>query len=332
MNRSLVLFGLVSAALLAGCFDSLVDNPCASGYSLVGGACVASSDLPGPGDDDITGPDAGNDDDDDDNDDDNDDGGGGNTDGGTGSGDDGGAGEVCEMPMLECDGECIDVSSDPDNCGACNHACPSGICTDGHCVGELSGHIVAIGHDYQSHHLAMARVLGNAAALGEHRDLAIARYRGATPGAGVHTALGTGLSRVGRPFHWVTLPVPAPNALVGVDVLIVEPQTGDGAVAEAAGAQWLVAIDNFLKRNGVVIVLEGAGGVSHRFAFGASLYAYTPVDSTNVPTHLVDSGDAVSQQVLTPYLAETTSVSYPGAWPVIAAPDGNAVVFHHTRY
>jgi hypothetical protein len=333
VNRSFVLFGILSVALL-GCFDSLVDNPCASGYSLVNGACLAS---PGSGDDDIMGFDAGTDGGGDDDGGGGGDGGGGDdgggTDGGTGDGGTGdGGGEVCELPMLECEGECIDVSADPDNCGACNHVCASGICSNGHCEGELSGHIVAIGHDYQSYHLAMARVLGNAAALGEHRDLSIALYRGATPQPGVHTALGSGLSRIGRPYHWVTLPAPSPNALVGVDVLLVEPQTGDGAAAEAAGAQWAVAIDSFLQRNGVVIVLEGAGGVSHRFAFGASLYAYTPLDSTNVTTHLVDSGDAVAQQVVTPYLAETTSVKFPGAWPVIAAPDGNAVVFHQTRY
>jgi hypothetical protein len=335
VNRYLLL----SVALLGGCFDSLVDNPCARGFSLVNGECVASDfPGPGPGEDDINGPDGGGGGDTDGGggggDTDGGGGGGGDTDGGTGSGGDtdGGAGEVCELPLLECDGECIDVSSDPDNCGACDHACASGICTAGHCEGDLSGHIVAIGHDYQSYHLAMARVLGNAAALGEHRDLSIALYRGATPISGVHTALGSGLSRIGRPFHWVTLPAPSPSALVGVDVLLVEPQTGDGATAEAAGAQWAAAIDTFLQRNGVVIVLQGAGGVSHRFAAGANLYGYTPVDSTNVTTHLVDSGDAIAQQVVTPYLAETTSVSFPGAWPVIAAPDGNAVVFHETRY
>jgi len=327
VNRSHVLFGLLSVALLGGCFDSLVDNPCARGFSLVHGECVAS-EFPGtgPGEDDINGPDGGGGGDNDGG------GGGGDTDGGGGN-TDGGAGEVCELPLLECDGECIDVSADADNCGACNHVCASGICNAGHCEGELSGHIVAIGHDYQSYHLAMARVLGNAAALGEHHDLSIALYRGATPSAGAYTALVSGLSRIGRPFHAsIMTPAPAPGALDGVDVLIVEPQTGDGATAEAAGAQWSPAIDRFLQQNGVVIVLQGAGGVSHRFASGANLYSYTPVDSTNLPTHLVDSADALAQQVVTPYLAETTSVSFPGAWPVIAAPDGNAVVFHETRY
>ena len=322
MNRSFVSLGVISAALLAGCFDSLVDNPCAEGFSLVDGACLAG-DGPdaGTGDDDVKAPTNNNTDDEDT---------GGGNDGGAGG--DGGEGETCELPLLACDGACLDVSSEPDNCGACAHACASGICSAGHCTGDLSGHIVAIGHDYQSYHLAMARVLGNAAALGEHRDLSIALYRGDNPAGGVHSALGAGLAQMGRPFHWVTLPVVAPNALAAVDVLLVEPQTGDGAAAEAAGANWSVAIDNFLQHNGVVIVLEGSAGVSHRFAYGASLYAYTPVDSTNLPAHIVDSSDAIAQQVVTPYLAETTSVTFPGASPVIAGPDGNAVVFHQTRY
>jgi len=323
VNRSFVLVGLLAVAVLGGCFDSLVDNPCARGFSLVNGACVVAELTPGPGEDDVNGPDGGSNTDGG--------GGGGDTDGGGGGDTDGGVGEVCELPMLECDDECIDVSSDPDNCGACDHVCASGICNAGHCEGDLSGHIVAIGHDYQSFHQAMARVLGNSAALGEHHDLSIARF-GVNPGSRVHTALANGLSGLNRPFHWVTLPTAAPGALYGVDVLVIDPQTGNGAAAEAAGAEWATAIDNFLQRNGVVIVLEGAGGVSHRFASGANLYSYTPVDSTNLTTHLVDSGDAIAQQVVTPYLAETTSVSFPGAWPVVAAPDGNAIVFHETRY
>ena len=51
-----------------------------------------------------------------------------------------------------------------------------------------------------------------------------------------------------------------------------------------------------------------------------------------MPAQVVDHGDAVAQQVLSPYLAETTSVSYPGAMPVVAAPNGDAIVFHTTKY
>ena len=57
MNRlSLSLCSLLVTA--TGCFDSLVDNPCAAGFSLVKGSCVASDyDRPdgGGGDDDVGG-------------------------------------------------------------------------------------------------------------------------------------------------------------------------------------------------------------------------------------------------------------------------------------
>jgi hypothetical protein len=33
-----------------------------------------------------------------------------------------------------CDGTCLDLSADPQNCGACGRTCDSGECTAGKCV------------------------------------------------------------------------------------------------------------------------------------------------------------------------------------------------------
>jgi hypothetical protein len=301
--------GLVAAVLLAGCFDSLVDDPCASGYQLVDGACVVQDVAPdagtsNPGDDAGPGTDAG--------------------------------GLVCTLPELECHGACIDVSSDPDNCGACDRVCASGICQAAHCLGELSGHIIAIGHDYQAQHAAMRTVLGNAVALGAQPDVGVARLRGsssAASSAGTTLAITQSMASRGRPWHAVTLATtPSATALAEADVLVIEAQTGDGDAATAAGVAWASAIDGFLQRGGVVVVLEGANGVSYRFADGAGLFSIAaPVDSTSSVALVTDASDAIAQQVVSPYLAELTSVAFPGLAGAIVTPNGT-LAFHQTRY
>jgi len=240
---------------------------------------------------------------------------------------------VCVLPSKVCGGTCTDVTTDPDDCGSCGHVCASGICTAGVCTGELAGHIVAIGHDYQQRNAAMSRVIGNAAALGSTGDLGIAHLAGTATQVsrdGTAAALASALASMGRMTHAVALPAVG-SPLTGIDVLVIDAQTGDGASAQALGASWQVAIDALLARHGVVIVLEGAGGVSHRFASGAVLFTVaTPIDATGSPAFVASAIDAITQQVVSPYLADTTSVVFPGVVGVIATPSGT-VVMHLTR-
>lgn len=307
--RSALLVGLV---LLAGCFDSLLGTPCRPGFTPEGGRCVAAADGPDGGRDvpevpvqpvapdahpmpevDIVAtPDAG----------------------------------VPDAPACT-----ADVLVDPLNCGTCGHACASGICTQGACAGEVAGHVVAIGHDYAAANAPMRRVLGNAAALGAHHDLAIARWADASPA--VTSALQGALADAGRPWHAVALPAsPAEAALDGVDVVLVDPRTGDGSAAEQSGVAWAPALAAFLAGGGVVIVLEGEAGTNHRFAHGANLFdAGTPVSADGAHLAVVAPTDAVAQQVLSPYLAAASSVAFPALPAVIATPGGEAVVFHAAR-
>src|SRR5688572_18720624 len=45
----------------------------------------------------------------------------------------------CDEPQVECGGECVDLSSSADHCGACDSACGSGeACFDGLCCAEGS--------------------------------------------------------------------------------------------------------------------------------------------------------------------------------------------------
>ncbi len=295
------MFRIVPLLLLAGCFSSLVDNPCVDGYELRDGQCV----LPVDPVDDPAGP-------------------------------VGPVGPV-QPPTTNIEPTCTaDTQSDPLNCGACGRECASGICEIGHCLGSLSGHVIAIGHDYSKHNAAMARVLGNAVALGANNDVAVARWRGTAPNdavLGTTKAITQGMSAVGRPWHAVTAPTaPSLNALDGIDVLVVDAQSGDGDALAAEAASWAPAIDHFLQNGGVTIVLAGTSSTSHRFAAGAELYTWgAPVDASSLPATITDAADAVAQQVLSPYLTSVSSVAYPNVPGTIVTQAGS-VVIHQTRY
>ncbi len=323
MTRAHLLAG---SLLLAGCFDSLISSPCARGFTLQAGQCVAL-DLPDAATDLPDTPDAAT-------------GGDGNdarVDAGPDVHDAGQDAAVCTLDEVMCDGVCIDVSADPDNCGACNRVCASGICTLGHCAGAPWGHIVAIGHDYMNYHPAMARVLGNAVALGLSHDVSVAWWVGTASESSQSNALSAltaGMAAQARPFHSVALPAtPSASAFAGIDVLVVPPQVGDGNALEATAVTWKTALDGFLGAGGVVVVLEGHDTVSYRFARGASLYSINaPVDVSGHPAMVVAPSDAVAEHVVSPYLAETSSMALRGIGAaVVTTAPGDVVVAHLTR-
>ncbi|MEO7094052.1 MAG: hypothetical protein ABI175_12435 [Polyangiales bacterium] len=298
-----------------GCFSSMIDDPCKDGYVYSDHSCVARTALPDAG---VDG------------------GGGGGGDGGT-TGDagpsvvedppDASPPLTCSLPEVSCDGVCRNLQIDPDNCGMCGHVCASGLCTAGHCVGEPYGHVVAIGHDYAHYHASMARVLGNAVSLGLSYDVAVAWFP-AGPHTPVVNALGWAMAPTGRSWHTQALSV-APSALTDVDVLVI-----DGVTTAADGATWAADLEAFLRRGGVVIVIEGVGGSTHSFAAGAGLFTTTgsPVDATNQQMVLSAPTDSVAQQVIAPYLGEGTTVSFPGAGSsVITTTAGETVVLHLVR-
>jgi hypothetical protein len=346
-------FLLLSVALVAGC-SSLVDDHCARGYLRADGTCVPRAEADGgqiavgpdarmpvgnfdpdptqPGPDagpDAPPPDAG-------------------SDAGPDAGpDDAGvdaapdalvadaapdAGPVCAEPLEACYGTCVDIQTNADHCGSCTHSCASGICTNGHCEGEPWGHIVAIGHDYTSYHSAQRRVLVNAVTLGSTANLAVTWWPGESRSMAHMTAFTSGMASVGRAWHQVAFP--SSQDFAGIDVIVVAPDTSDGDAAEQNGAMWAATLDAFLRTGGVIVVLDGANGTNHRFADGANLFDVgAPVVATGQPTAIVDGTDAIANQVVAPYLAEATSVTWPGApEPVVTTMGGvDTIVFHLAR-
>ncbi len=342
---------LLSLALVAGC-SSLVDDHCARGYLREDGTCVArqetdggqvavSPDAPmpygdfdpdplqpgpdaGPGPDASPEPDAMPEPD-----------GGVIVDAGPDASPDApDQGLVCAAPLEACYGACVDFQTDADHCGSCTHSCASGICTNGHCQGEPWGHIVAIGHDYVASHASQRRVLVNAVSLGSSGNVGVAWWPGETRSVAHKAPFASAMDAANRAWHEVAFPNSASFIGTGIHVVIVGPDRGDGDAAEAMGAAWATALDEFLRTGGVVIVLDGANGTNHRFAEGANLFDVgAPVTVTGQPTAVVDGTDAIVDQVLAPYLAEDSSVSWPGApEPVITTMGGmNTIVFHIAR-
>jgi len=298
MNR-IFLIPLFSVAACS----SLVSDPCERGYELSGGHCV-TTDRP-----DAT----------------------------IGGGDSSDGGPTADGTPVDAPVCAADTTSDPDNCGVCGHVCASGICEQSKCVGDLPGHIVVIGHDFSSHHAAMARVLGNAISLGAHHDVPVTIWQGtasATNNARVQSSVSEGMSAVGRAYHLVALP-PAPGTrFPDTDVLVVEAQPGSGDEVAASAAPWAVDVMKFLQRGGVVVVLEGATTVSYRFADAVGLYTMaTPTDATNQPASVVDANDAVANHVVTPYMSETSSAAFPSDFgPGVFATSAGPLVLHFTRF
>lgn len=376
LSKFVVLGSLVAVGTIAGCFDSLVSDPCAAGYQWQRRTCVAKTgpDAGGPdtrvpdggapdGPIADAGPDAGGHDAPPD---------GPRADGGSpdagpivdggspdapkpgdgGSPDagpiaDGGSPDAGPTPdagpigdggspdAQVCTLTAAEMDSDPNNCGRCDHVCSSGLCVAGLCVGDPVGHVVAIGHDYQSYHLGMARVLGNAIALGRSATVRVGWWRGdAAVGtdASVHAAASLGLLAAGRASTSTTLATfPNDATLANLDVVVVEPQPGttDATALDALGAANAAALHAYLVGGGVIVVLEGAKSINYRFAHGAGLYDVpAPTDVTALSAFVVKATDAVAQQVPIPYIAETTSVGFDTTDPVVETLAGNVIVFH----
>ena len=302
------------AGAAAGC-SSIVSDPCRSGYALVHGTCTATgADTPdaGPIFTVDTPPRLREDD------------GGAPQDGGPGA-----DALVCEAPTVLCHGACMDLSADPENCGHCGRVCASGICASSQCVGEVAGHIVAIGHDYSSADPAMDRLIANAVAGGGATSVRIGWWRGTAAQTGAIAAAHQGLAQTGRTAFDVALGTITADALTELDAVVIEPQVGDGDAAQAAGAQDQPALDAFLATGRIVVVLETIGGTSYRYAAGAGLFVVAPpLDVSSSPVTVAQPANFVAAGVVSPYFARPGSVGYPGvAGPVVVDGSGNAIVF-----
>jgi len=230
---------------------------------------------------------------------------------------------LCTPPLVDCLDQCVDLTSDPNNCGSCGHLCPSQICVASVCVGSTSGGIVFIGHDYSTTAAgtSQARVLSNAVFMAEGNPLQVLGYqRYALPASvtQVGAILNGAAQSTGRTFRFVSTSTDAdiPNTLTIANyaVLLVhdQPSAPTGALA-SLGASWMTTLVSFTQQGGIVVVLDGGSGVGQMPAFSTatSLLAVSAQASvaTGTPLQIVASGDAVGVGVVSPYGAGKSSVS-----------------------
>ena len=244
--------------------------------------------------------------------------------GGDGNGSDGGGdAPTCTPPMQACGEQCVDVTSDPFNCGRCGTSCPSQICVNSQCVGTVAGAMVFVGHDYQStpSGTAQARVLSNAVFIAQSNPLNVLSYeRYASAGAVVRTRnILTGVAtQTGRTFAFTSTStdsdVPTDLATQSYGVLLVQDQpTAPAGAMASLGASWQQALTTFVLGGGVVVVLDGGTGVGEMPAFATAtglltVTAQAPLDS-HALLDVLAPADAVGIGVVSPYAAGSHSVA-----------------------
>ena len=195
----------------------------------------------------------------------------------------------------------------------------------GACVGTTTGDIVVIGHDYASSNVrsSEAKILANAVFLPPSNPLRIVsfeQYADPTQVANVKAALASAALARGRTLSLtkVTDYTLVPGDLTGgmYDVLLVYDQANAPAgTLLTVGQAWQTPVKDFVATGGDVVVLDGASGPRPQMTdllTAASLLQATGEVVIPKGTQLLvaASGDAVGTFVLSPYAAQTNTVSF----------------------
>ncbi len=334
-----------AALALAGCADvnSVVGGQCAQGYVQSGDTCIRQTDTNGDGGTNDDGSSEASSDD-----------GGPNTDNDAKRNDaatppiDNAPGPTCTLPDIICNAVCIDPTNDPDNCGSCGKVCPSNICVAGKCEGSAPGHVVVIGHDYESAPTtfsSQARVLSNATLLPASNPLRVMSYEQYADAKAVSNAESVTLAeakQLGRTINYVattsSTTVSSSLEITAYDVLLVHDQmkAPSGTLAQI-GSTWATDgnVAAFLHAGGVVIVLTGGTGTAEMpaLATNANLLATNAQTVITGSLDVLAPADAIGSGVISPYVPKPSTVSLDtesngGNVVWVVAQNGAPVVVH----
>ncbi|HXX70415.1 MAG TPA: hypothetical protein VEK07_24755 [Polyangiaceae bacterium] len=227
-------------------------------------------------------------------------------------------------PLQDCDGTCVDTTSDALNCGGCGIVCPSQICTASKCVGSTAGSVVFIGHDYATTMpgTAQARVLANAVLLAPTDPVSVLsyeRYADATTLSRIDAIVGGAGAGLGRTVDITSTntdsDIPGTLEIQTYGVLLVADQVnalGDVDLG-ALGASWAATLATFTQSGGIVVILDGGTGAGQMpaFASGTGLLDVTAQTTlaTGTALYVLAPSDSLSVGVVNPYAAGENSVT-----------------------
>ncbi len=229
---------------------------------------------------------------------------------------------LCEAPLVNCGGACVDLDNDSDHCGSCPNACPSGICQGGKCLGAQAGHQISLCMNYREYVRGSqpTLLLGNAVFLapGKVKVLAYDEYADPTVASRVDAALTWAAYDRGRTYTLTrsktAADVHAKLKKPDYDVLLVYDQSraSTGALT-IVGDSWATAIESFTGVGGVVVVLAAADGTNEMTDL---LRSARILDASALsPFSLVQAvvrapGDAVGLNVVSPFMTRRDSCSF----------------------
>lgn len=223
------------------------------------------------------------------------------------------------MPLVACHGVCIPVDSDGQNCGACGKICPSNICVNGECQGATPGDVVLIGHDYTNalSGSAQTKVLVNALTIPTTDPIRVLSYENGASANAVSRAKALAAAGIrGRSVQFVV--AESANDLGSSTlarsydiVLIHDASAGDPVVT---GASWADSLNTFTVKGGVVIALDNGLSPMPELLSSSGMLAVTSHTLMADGTHLAvtDAADVVGAQVLSPYAAFGSPITFQG--------------------
>jgi hypothetical protein len=245
---------------------------------------------------------------------------------------------ICPDGLIVCGPLCIDpTSDDPDNCGGCGIRCASGLCVDGECVEAIPGHVVIVGHDYETTRAGMNQVAGNSIFLAPGAPVRVLVYEGGASArsiAGVDRAIAQVATDRGRTWtRTVATREGLTLELRTADVFVVYPQTSSNdSELVGLGGDWRVGLATFLRRGGVVVVFETPSETNlgtYRLLEAAGLFSATSItEVSGDAVDVVEPTDGVALGVPVRYRGETATVWFATSDPqvVVQHPDGPVVI------
>lgn len=240
---------------------------------------------------------------------------------------------------MACGTSCVDLTSDSHHCGDCAIDCGTQICALSTCAAPPDGHLVVIGHDYETRRIEMSTVLANAVLLRGRPSLRIVAFQGSATAIGIAGANAAIAEAAGARTYTITSagsPSAVPLALENADALLLYGQTNaSNAALRSLGQDWDASLHDFLARGGVIVLLDAPSLINagtYQILDAAGLFTATSTSELVTPRLIAATGresDPVIAGITFPYSGERHTVRLTSADPNVIVTTGSAAVVFH---